>query len=108
MADRDYERLRDHTDEEYAAEVAPARIKHTAAEPTSGGAIFGFIALALGILSFFTFPVFFGIAAVLIGLYAASKGARTTGRIAIILGAVAAVMALVFRVAVLSFLLSLF
>lgn len=111
MADRDQNRLYPNRgDEEYAAEVAPARINNDKAgtEPTTGGAIFGFVALALGILSFFTYPVFFGIAAVLVGFYAASRGARTTGRIAIILGAVAAVMALFFRVAILSYFLRLF
>jgi hypothetical protein len=112
MADRDHDRIvsSDRVDEEYAAEVAPARIDYDKreAEPTTGGAIFGYIALALAILSFFTYPVFFGIAAVLLGIYAASKGAHTTGRISIILGAVAAVMALFFRIAILSFILSLF
>jgi hypothetical protein len=112
MADRDYNRrlLDDRADEEYATEVAPARINYETreTEPTTGGAIFGFIALAVAILSFFTYPVFFGITAVLLGIYASRRGARTTGRISIILGAIAAVMALFFRVALISFLIALF
>ncbi|MFX3625268.1 MAG: imidazole glycerol phosphate synthase [Ectobacillus sp.] len=112
MADRDFDRnlYRDREDEEYAAEVTPARVPYERrdADPTTGGAVFGYIALALAILSFFTFPVFFGIGAVILGFFAASRGARTTGRFAIILGAIAAVMALFFRIALASFILSMF
>ncbi|GAA3327841.1 hypothetical protein GCM10020331_069410 [Ectobacillus funiculus] len=64
----DYERnnrrlLRDFQteDEEYAAEVAPARIRNDRREDdaTAGGTIVGFISLALAVLSFFTYPVIF-------------------------------------------------
>ncbi|MFD3446229.1 hypothetical protein ACFDTO_16665 [Microbacteriaceae bacterium 4G12] len=108
MAYNDYDRNR--MDEEYAAEVAPTKIdldrKET--ESTTGGAIAGFIALGLAILSFFTYPIFFGIVAVLLGMYASSRDAKTTGRIAIVLGAIAAILAIFFRVALASFILSLF
>ncbi|MFC6603678.1 hypothetical protein ACFQDF_22570 [Ectobacillus funiculus] len=65
----DYERnnrrlLRDFQteDEEYAAEVAPARIRNDRREDdaTAGGTIVGFISLALAVLSFFTYPVISG------------------------------------------------
>lgn len=113
----DYERnnrrlLRDFQteDEEYATEVAPARIRNERREGdgTAGGTIIGFISLALAVLSFFTYPVIFGIGAVLLGMYARARGAQKTGTFAIILGAIAAVLALVFRVALATFFLALF
>jgi hypothetical protein len=112
MADRDHDRnlFRDNADEEYAAEVAPStfRKEKREVEPTTAGAVIGWIALALSILSFFTYPVFFGIASVVLGIYAISRDAKTTGWIAIILGGAAAFLALFFRIALVSFFLSLF
>ncbi|MCP8968635.1 imidazole glycerol phosphate synthase [Ectobacillus ponti] len=99
-------------DEEYAAEVAPGRpVAYTRGDVddrTAGGTLSGFIALALGILSLFTFPVILGIGAVLVGLFARSRGAGASATIGIVLGAAAALLALIFRVALLSFFFSLF
>ncbi|MBO9128368.1 imidazole glycerol phosphate synthase [Bacillus sp. 165] len=112
MADRDYDRdfIEDNVDEEYAAEVAPStfRQERREVEPTTAGAAIGWIALALAALSFFTYPVFFGIAAVVLGIYAISRDAKTTGWMALIIGGAAALLALFFRVALVSFFLSLF
>ncbi len=112
MADKDHNQSfsQDHKDEEFAAEVAPVRVnpERKEVEPTTSGAVIGYTALALAVLSFFTYPAMFGIIAVILGFFAMSRDARTTGRLAIILGGIAAVLAIVFRVAVISAILSLF
>jgi hypothetical protein len=98
-------------DEEYATELSPTDLRHDTSqdvESNSSGTFVGFIALALAIIGMFTYPVFFGIAAIVLGIYAVSRQSRTTGMLAIVLGAIIAIAAIFFRVAILSFLLSLF
>ena len=76
--------------EEYAAEVAPQRIDYDyddkddkdVVKSSVAGSTAGFIALALSILSLFTFPTLFGLVSVLLGIYAYNRGATVTGGIA--------------------------
>lgn len=111
MADKEHDRdlFRDSEDTEYAAEVSPVHLnpERKEVEPTTSGAVIGYTALALAVLSFFTYPAMFGIIAVILGFFAMSRDAKTTGRLAIIIGGIAAVLAIVFRVAVISAILSL-
>ncbi|MEI4830360.1 imidazole glycerol phosphate synthase [Bacillus sp. FJAT-53711] len=117
MTDKHEERHReseDHFDEEYAAEIAPNGVPYDGREgrdevtTKAGGATAGFIALALAVLSLFTFPTLFGLLAVLLGIYAYNRGANVTGGIAAVTGGVVAIVALIFRAAIISLLYSLF
>ncbi|EJQ52861.1 Uncharacterized protein BWINRASL_01286 [Bacillus mycoides] len=99
--------------EEYAAEVAPQRIDYDDKDnddvrSSAAGSTAGFIALALAILSLFTFPTLFGLVSVLLGIYAYNRGATVTGSIAAIVGGIAALIAILFRVALIGLLFSLF
>ncbi len=97
--------------EEYAAEVAPQRINYNDNDDMkskTAGSTAGFIALALAVLSLFTFPTLFGLVSVLLGIYAYNRGATVTGGIAAIVGGIAALVALLFRVAIIGFLFALF
>ncbi|WP_445286050.1 imidazole glycerol phosphate synthase [Bacillus sp. FSL L8-0098] len=104
--------------EEYAAEVAPQRIDYDYdydkkedkddVRSSAAGSTAGFIALALSILSLFTFPTLFGLVSVLLGIYAYNRGATVTGGIAAIVGGIAALIAILFRVALIGLLFSLF
>ncbi|MGH0540273.1 imidazole glycerol phosphate synthase [Bacillus cereus] len=100
--------------EEYAAEVAPQRIDYDEKDnkddvrSSAAGSTAGFIALALSILSLFTFPTLFGLVSVLLGIYAYNRGATVTGGIAAIVGGIAALIAILFRVALIGLLFSLF
>ncbi|WP_242213997.1 imidazole glycerol phosphate synthase [Bacillus cereus group sp. BfR-BA-01383] len=97
--------------EEYAAEVAPQHIDFddkNDVRSSAAGSTAGFIALALAILSLFTFPTLFGLVSVLLGIYAYNRGATVTGSIAAIVGGIAALVAILFRVALIGLLFSLF
>ena len=101
--------------EEYAAEVAPQRIDYDYDDKddkdvvkSSAGSTAGFIALALSILSLFTFPTLFGLVSVLLGIYAYNRGATVTGGIGAVVGGIAALIAILFRVALIGLLFSLF
>ncbi|WP_459500997.1 imidazole glycerol phosphate synthase [Bacillus sp. C1] len=100
--------------EEYAAEVAPQHINYNdrdevdEVKSNTAGSTAGFIALALAVLSLFTFPTLFGLVSVLLGIYAYNRGATVTGGIAAIVGGIAALVALLFRMAIIGLLFSLF
>ncbi|PFD43987.1 imidazole glycerol phosphate synthase [Bacillus cereus] len=99
--------------EEYAAEVAPQRIDYDKDDKddvrsSAAGSTAGFIALALSILSLFTFPTLFGLVSVLLGIYAYNRGATVTGGTAAIIGGIAALIAILFRAAIIGLLFSLF
>ncbi|MED1412122.1 MULTISPECIES: hypothetical protein [Bacillus] len=99
--------------EEYAAEVAPQRIDYDKDDKedvrsSAAGSTAGFIALALAILSLFTFPTLFGLVSVLLGIYAYNRGATVTGGTAAIIGGIAALIAILFRAAIIGLLFSLF
>lgn len=98
-------------EEEYAAEVAPTTSRYDekhGEKKEAAGTTSGFIALTLAILSLFVFPIVFGLIALGLGIYAYSRGAKTTGGIAAIVGGIVALFALIFRVSIVTLLFSLF
>ena len=73
-------------DEEYAAEFVsdtPATSKN---EETIS--MYGWVGIALSIISFFMWPLVFGAAGIILGFISRSKGADTLGNIAIGAGAI--------------------
>ncbi|PFE04297.1 imidazole glycerol phosphate synthase [Bacillus sp. AFS023182] len=97
--------------EEYAAEVAPQHVNYNDKDEVkskTAGSTAGFIALALALLSLFTFPTLFGLVSVLLGIYAYNRGATVTGSIAAIIGGISAIVALIFRAAIIGLFFSLF
>ncbi|MDM5187681.1 imidazole glycerol phosphate synthase [Bacillus sp. DX4.1] len=113
MTDKFDEHRREEGDykEEYATEVAPQHINYDNKDEVkskTAGSTAGFIALALAVLSLFTFPILFGLVSVLLGIYAYNRGATVTGSIAAIIGGIAALVALLFRAAIIGLLFSLF
>ncbi|ABS21442.1 imidazole glycerol phosphate synthase [Bacillus cytotoxicus] len=115
MADKfdDHHRIENDYKEEYAAEVAPKRVTYDRddrddVKSKTAGSTAGFIALALAVLSLFTFPTLFGLVSILLGIYAYNRGATVTGGIAAIVGGIAVLVSLLFRAAIIGLLFSLF
>lgn len=79
-------------DEEYAAE-------YVSDAPTSGSkqetiSMYGWIGIALSIISFFMWPLVFGAAGIILGFVSRSKGADSLGNIAIAAGAISILISL--------------
>ncbi|ASA26454.1 hypothetical protein B9T62_23990 [Paenibacillus donghaensis] len=94
----DYPRQTREHREEYAAEINPLPLHASqsrkeagpAAEEKQGSRMLGYAGLAFGIASLFIWSAITGPAAIVLGLYAYSKGRKTAGAWAIGLGFVAA------------------
>ena len=79
-------------DEEYAAEfVSDAPTTKNKEETIS---MYGWIGVALSILSFFMWPVVLGAAGIILGFVSRSKGADSLGNIAIAAGAISILISL--------------
>ncbi|GGB29186.1 hypothetical protein F3157_00180 [Virgibacillus dakarensis] len=85
-------------DEETAAELTaddldtPSRIEDD--DDTNASSTYGWVALALSIVSFFWLPIILGGAGIIVGFIARSRGANTLGMTAIIAGAVSILISL--------------
>ncbi|MGY0692904.1 hypothetical protein ACW2QC_08945 [Virgibacillus sp. FSP13] len=85
-------------DEETAAEMTaddldtPSRIEDD--DDTNVNSMYGWIALALSVVSFFWLPIILGGAGIIVGFIARSRGANTLGNTAIIAGAVSIIISL--------------
>ena len=109
---------RDRIDSDYIKKNTQLKLHHSVlimmiknkddVRSSAAGSTAGFIALALAILSLFTFPTLFGLVSVLLGIYAYNRGATVTGGTAAIVGGIAALIAILFRVALIGLLFSLF
>ena len=79
-------------DEEYAAEyVSDAPTTKDNQETVS---MYGWIGVALSIISFFMWPLVFGAAGIILGFVSRSKGADSLGNIAIGAGAISILISL--------------
>lgn len=79
-------------DEEYAAELS------TGAPDVRNDrdviSMYGWVGIALSIISFFMWPLVFGIAGIVLGFVSRSKGADMLGNIAIAAGAISIIISL--------------
>ncbi|RKQ37805.1 hypothetical protein [Oceanobacillus halophilus] len=76
--------------EEYAAEFTADDYQVRDGADTDGevNSMFGWIGLALSIISFFMWPIVLGAAGIILGFVSRSRGAETLGNIAIAAGAI--------------------
>ncbi|MFD2046082.1 hypothetical protein ACFSTA_12135 [Ornithinibacillus salinisoli] len=86
-------------DEETAAELTAddyreQRVQIDDDEGAEANTAFGWVAIALSIVSFFWLPVIMGAAGIIVGFMARARNADTLGNIAIIAGAISIVFAL--------------
>ena len=72
-------------EEEYAVELAPEQANIRNEDATS---TYGWIGIVLSILSFFVWPLFFGVAGIIFGFVSRNKGADMLGNFAIGIGVV--------------------
>lgn len=97
---------------EYGAELSPDRSNFKEArkynDTFTGSSVIGYLAILSSIISFFAYPVTFGIIGVVLGIIAINSNAKTLGYWAVGIGLLTSVASLFFRVAALSFILNLF
>ncbi|SFA70687.1 hypothetical protein SAMN04488072_101138 [Lentibacillus halodurans] len=84
-------------DEEFANEMTADDIDEPADSDENGiqaNGAFGWIALALSIISFFMMPIILGGAGIIMGFVSRNRGAETLGNTAIIAGAISILLTL--------------
>lgn len=79
-------------DEEYAEEVAAG--DYTSRNTPEVISMYGWIGLALSIISFFMWPLVFGIAGIILGFVSRNKGAEMLGNVAIAAGVISIIISL--------------
>lgn len=84
--------------EEFAAEITADDYELKSDEGNHGETItmYGWIGIALSVISFFIWPVVLGAAGIILGFISRSRGADTLGNIAIAAGAVSIIVSLFF------------
>jgi len=82
--------------EEFAAEMTADDYQHQSDEDREGDSItmYGWIGIALSVISFFMWPIVLGAAGIIFGFVSRSKGADTLGNIAIAAGAISIIISL--------------
>lgn len=82
--------------EEFAAEMTADDYQLQSDEDRKGDSItmYGWIGIALSIISFFMWPIVLGAAGIIFGFVSRSKGADTLGNIAIAAGAISIIISL--------------
>lgn len=83
-------------DEEYAAEMT-AENHYRSQQRNETISTYGWIGLALSIISFFMWPILFGISGIILGFVSRSKGADTLGNLAIAAGIISVFFAFFVR-----------
>ncbi|MGX4669607.1 hypothetical protein JNUCC74_10400 [Cerasibacillus sp. JNUCC 74] len=82
-------------DEEFAAEMTADDYEpEVTDDEVDANSTFGWIGIALSIISFFVWPVIFGVAGIVLGFMSRSRGADALGNIAIAAGAISILIAL--------------
>lgn len=95
---------------EYAPELTADDSYYTKEErkDNSKVSIMGYLAIFASIVSLFTYPVTFGVIGIILGVISIYSGAKTLGYWAVGIGIVTSVASLFFRVALLSYMFSMF
>lgn len=89
------ERVHRNYDEEVATEITePILNKDTNADSEQSNQLFGWIAVALSIISFFIAPLFFAIAGIILGVIARNRHSTLLGYSAIVLGIISIIVQL--------------
>ncbi|AXI09471.1 hypothetical protein CV093_11915 [Oceanobacillus sp. 143] len=85
--------------EEFASEFTADDYARADSRGDSGDVIssYGWIGIALSVISFFMWPFVLGAAGIILGFVSRSKGADTLGNIAIAAGVISIIMTLFFR-----------
>ncbi|WP_010531009.1 hypothetical protein [Lentibacillus jeotgali] len=89
--------IQSRRDEEYASEMTADDIDEPADSDEDGTEVnsaFGWIALALSIISYFMMPIILGGAGIILGFISRNRGADTLGNTAIIAGAISILITL--------------
>ncbi|MEN1970515.1 DUF4190 domain-containing protein [Lentibacillus sp. N15] len=103
LADQDrsvYNPARHADDEETAAELTADDLGTSSEteviddDDTNVNSVYGWVALALSIVSFFWMPVILGAAGIIVGFIARGRGANTLGMTAIVAGAASIIISL--------------
>ncbi|MFD2759437.1 hypothetical protein [Lentibacillus juripiscarius] len=84
----DIEDVQSRRDEEFAAEMTADDIADTEDDDTEATGAFGWIGVALSVISFFMMPIILGGAGIILGFISRNRGAETLGNSAIIVGAI--------------------
>ncbi|MEJ8553075.1 hypothetical protein [Tepidibacter sp. Z1-5] len=95
---------------EYAPELtADSRFyRKEKRKDSSNVSIMGYLAIFASIVSLFTYPVTFGVIGIILGVISIYSGAKTLGYWAVGIGIVTSVGSLFFRVALFSYMFSMF
>ncbi|KXZ40403.1 hypothetical protein SAMN05661008_00043 [Alkalithermobacter thermoalcaliphilus JW-YL-7 = DSM 7308] len=94
---------------EHAAEFVPNKMNYKefrGDETAYVTGIWGYLGVIASIISLFTYPVTLGILGAFLGFVSVFSGAKTLGYTAIAIGLLSSLSSLLFRVALLSFILS--
>jgi hypothetical protein len=86
-------RLNSRRDEEYAAEFTTDAYKGER-EGHEVISMYGWIGLALSVISFFMWPIVLGAAGIILGFVSRNKGAATLGNVAIAVGVISIIISL--------------
>ncbi|WP_067730446.1 hypothetical protein [Oceanobacillus damuensis] len=83
-------------DEEYAAEMTAEDYETRKHEGDNGevNTMYGWIAIAVSVISFFMWPIVLGAAGIILGFVSRGRGADTLGNIAIAAGAISILITL--------------
>src|SRR5699024_8378038 len=80
-------------EEEYAAEMTPDAYRDYEGD-NEVISVYGWIGLALSIISFFIWPIVLGAAGIILGFVSRNKGAATLGNVAIAAGVISIIISL--------------
>ncbi|GAA0443220.1 hypothetical protein GCM10008983_20510 [Lentibacillus halophilus] len=85
---RDMDEVQSRRDEEFAAEITADDAEAKKDDDTDATSIYGWVAVALSIISYFLMPIILGGAGVILGFISRNRGSETLGNTAIVAGGI--------------------